>query len=312
MEGYVLEQVEAYNKNYTVYFHKNIYNGKYYIGQTGQLLSKRFGKDGRQYKKDNTYFGNAVRKYGWDGFQHGVLKQNLTKEQANYWQTYYINYFQTTDQRYGYNLTKGGQGTVGRKCSQKQLQQLTKNKRAVVCIQTGKIYQSLSAACKENNISRGNLSSVCNGTLHQTGGYHWCFVQEYAEYVIPKRKPIPGPQKSVICIQTGVEYASATQAGKSLDIDPTGIRSVCNHRGNTAGGYHWCYPQEKNQFVVPIHPQYKKTMCVQTEIIYNSIAQAARETGIGSGSISSCCRGVTKTAGGYHWLFLNEEERSAC
>ena len=49
----------------------------------------------------------------------------------------------------------------------------------------------------------------------------------------------------------------------------------------------------------------KKVLCVETGVIYNSEADALRATGIQS--IGKCCRGRRKTAGGYHWKFLQEK-----
>ena len=45
-----------------------------------------------------------------------------------------------------------------------------------------------------------------------------------------------------------------------------------------------------------------KVRCVETNVLYNSMGEAQRETGILSQNISKCCNGVRKTAGGFHWL----------
>ena len=44
----------------------------------------------------------------------------------------------------------------------------------------------------------------------------------------------------------------------------------------------------------------KSVLCVETNIIYNSIKEAARMTGIDDTSISRACRGLAATAGNYH------------
>ena len=48
----------------------------------------------------------------------------------------------------------------------------------------------------------------------------------------------------------------------------------------------------------------KKVMCVETQIIYESIAEAERLTGIKN--IICCCKGKRKKAGGYHWRYVKE------
>lgn len=47
--------------------------------------------------------------------------------------------------------------------------------------------------------------------------------------------------------------------------------------------------------------------CVETGMIYPSIREASRQTNILFHQISGCCRGVEKTAGGYHWEYVKED-----
>ena len=51
---------------------------------------------------------------------------------------------------------------------------------------------------------------------------------------------------------------------------------------------------------------YKKVKNIDTGEIYESIKSASEKCKINAKSISNCCRGVSKTAGGYHWKFANE------
>lgn len=49
---------------------------------------------------------------------------------------------------------------------------------------------------------------------------------------------------------------------------------------------------------------WKKVLCVETGITYESVSDAARQTGISNGNISQCCNGKRKSAGGFHWEFV--------
>ena len=51
----------------------------------------------------------------------------------------------------------------------------------------------------------------------------------------------------------------------------------------------------------------KRVICVETNKIYESASQAIKETGLGT--IDSCVRGKTKTAGSYHWKYIEEENK---
>ena len=55
---------------------------------------------------------------------------------------------------------------------------------------------------------------------------------------------------------------------------------------------------------VPIYfKNTKKIKCIETEEIFLSIGQAKKKY---SGDIQACCAGRQKTAGGLHWIYLEE------
>lgn len=53
----------------------------------------------------------------------------------------------------------------------------------------------------------------------------------------------------------------------------------------------------------------KKVICVETGVIYASLREAERQTGIGNASISKACKNKAVLAGGYHWKYIEEEEK---
>ena len=52
----------------------------------------------------------------------------------------------------------------------------------------------------------------------------------------------------------------------------------------------------------------KRVICVETEIIYSSIREAAKAVDIVPSNISNCLAGRRKTAGGYHWKYYEQKE----
>ena len=50
-----------------------------------------------------------------------------------------------------------------------------------------------------------------------------------------------------------------------------------------------------------------KVKCIEKNIIYNSMHEAERITGIPNSNISKVCKGERKTAGGYHWEVVENE-----
>lgn len=93
---------------YTVYVHTNLFNNKKYVGITSKDdLNQRF-LNGFGYK-NNKAFWEDIQKYGWDsGFKHETLFKNLSMEDACKKEIEYINKFNTTNNKFGYNRSNGG------------------------------------------------------------------------------------------------------------------------------------------------------------------------------------------------------------
>lgn len=100
-----------------IYIHTNKVNGKKYIGQTSLSPNQRW-KGGNGYKKCPLFY-RAIKKYGWDNFEHSVRRVPtclLDSMERNL-----ISLYKANDKLYGYNLEDGG-------CSNKHLSEETKKK----------------------------------------------------------------------------------------------------------------------------------------------------------------------------------------
>lgn len=51
----------------------------------------------------------------------------------------------------------------------------------------------------------------------------------------------------------------------------------------------------------------KKVMCVETGEVFDSMAEASRQTGVYVSNISMVCNGKRKNASGYHWSFVRPD-----
>lgn len=88
-------------KTFTVYIHKNKINGKIYVGQTSLKPTERWEKDGRGYRTQ--FFYNAILKYGWDNFEHIIIKTGLSREEAKELEHELIIKYKSSHKKYGYN-----------------------------------------------------------------------------------------------------------------------------------------------------------------------------------------------------------------
>ena len=150
-------------KKYCVYMHKNKTNGKVYIGQTCDIKG-RFARKGKYYKYC-TAFNNAIQKYGWDGFEHIILKSDLSKEKADYWEKQYIKKYDAQGKG-EYNIVSGGQ--ANNECHQKAVTSYN--------LKTGEIKHFISRRCASTELfgdTKGiNCITRCiNGDKQQYKGH---------------------------------------------------------------------------------------------------------------------------------------------
>lgn len=112
--------------SFHVYLIHNVLNNKVYVGKTKDP-AKRWRKHmetALSSRKDHKfYLHHALKKYGTDNFVFTVIQQFSTEAEQDLAEKYWIQYFNSRDSKFGYNLTDGGEGCVGRILSQS-----TKNK----------------------------------------------------------------------------------------------------------------------------------------------------------------------------------------
>lgn len=196
-------------ENYCVYKHTNKVNGKVYIGITKQDPKRRW-QNGAGYAR--TYLGNAIAKYGWDGFTHEVLMTGLSKEEACAAEIRLIKEHNSNDTRYGYNICEGGQ------TGDNLMPQCGMNNNRAVSVkridpQSGAVveYATIHEAATEMKINHRGISKACRGTARTYKGFIW----EYAD--VEFTKPNKAPRG---------KYAHIKQQKKVSVVDVDGVKYV--------------------------------------------------------------------------------------
>lgn len=91
-----------------IYKATNTINGKSYIGQTTNLKKRKQKHKDCARKGIQTYFYNAIRKYGINNFKWEVLCECISRKEMNEKEKYYIKKYDSFWKNNGYNLTEGG------------------------------------------------------------------------------------------------------------------------------------------------------------------------------------------------------------
>lgn len=179
----------------------------------------RWGRNGGGYSARYP-FGRAIQKYGWENIEHTILDHAHTKPEADAFERYYIKKFNTTDPRFGYNITLGGGGVSGikRVFSEETRAKMSARKKGRPCSE--ELKKKLSIANK----------------FHRT--HSW--TQESRAKLSEKHK------KPVECIETGFCFSCAEEACQHIKANcPACIRASCRD-GRIAYGFHWRYISKNN------------------------------------------------------------------
>ena len=165
-----------------IYYIKNKINNKMYIGQTvyslkrrikGHLQCVRLGRDRKLY--------NAIKKYGWDNFEYGIICNCQTLEELNQKETEYIVKFDTY--KNGYNMGLGGDNNV---MFSEQTKKKHDEKMRTPEVRN-KISQTMTKLRKEKGFSqetRQKISNKLKGNTHNLG----------------KKRPIEAVNKTITCL----------------------------------------------------------------------------------------------------------------
>ena len=105
--------------------------------------------------------------------------------------------------------------------------------------------------------------------------------------------------KSVKCMETGKIYQSISDASRDTGIPISALSNYLSGKLTHTKGLHWELVKCKSRAVC--------IRCIETDIVYNSIAEASKLLNILSQSLSQCIKGKIKTAGGYHWEVVKDE-----
>lgn len=94
-----------------VYKIENLVNGKVYIGKSNNIGNRWYEHKSElnNGKHINSHLQNAWNKYGSESFKFDIIYEAIDENDALKMEEYFINKFKANENKYGYNLTTGGQ-----------------------------------------------------------------------------------------------------------------------------------------------------------------------------------------------------------
>ncbi len=221
-------------ETYCVYQHINKINGKRYIGITKQLPQNRWGNKGINYKNDCPRFWSAIRKYGWDGFEHVIIESNVSKEKACELEMQLIKEYRTQEKDFGYNMLEGGNAPlITEEVRHKMSLAMTGNKNGLghPCSEEKK--RKISEAQKGRKFTDEHRKAISNA---KAGKSHQPPSEETKQKISNSHEKYP-----VICLETQVVFESIQNCAKSLNLHATNVCKCCKGKLKSTGGFHFEY-----------------------------------------------------------------------
>lgn len=158
-----------------IYVHICKANNKAYVGQTRRKDPKtRWGSNGHRYSQQKKFW-RAIKKYGWDSFEHIILEQ-VPVEVLNESEDLWISIFDSVKNGYNCETTNPHYGYVNKYtyhlnsgCWKKGHK--TWNKKPIICVETGEIFESASSVL-------GRHAKEVIEKQWCSHGYHWKWAKE--------------------------------------------------------------------------------------------------------------------------------------
>lgn len=137
-----------------------------YVGQTCNISERR-----KQHEKDEPFnslrteynypLSRAIRKYGVEAFQFEILEKDLSLEEANIREDYWIEYYNTVAD--GYNQQRGGNNRT----------KLTDSQIEEIRYKIANTKKSYSEICVEYGCSGGFLTAINKGESYPSSNYSY-------------------------------------------------------------------------------------------------------------------------------------------
>lgn len=273
-----------------IYKITNVINDKKYIGQTRQPVQVRWDAHiyaaFREYDDNRYYLHRAIQKYGLENFTFEIIEEvpnTKLDEREIYWIANYHTYRYDKLGNQSYNLTRGGKGYYKFE-PDTLIQAFFENKEHLgnTCKDIGCSEPTLIKVLKERNLyGKGSMCAVYQISL--------------------KDGSIINTYESIVDIQ------------RKFQVGRTAITDAVNGRSKTMCGYAWCKVDDYPNFNLEAHidKKYKKVLCVEKELQFNTIKEACdwvynnhyTESKQINANICRACKKNIK-AYGFHWQYV--------
>lgn len=248
-----------------IYLWTNTINGKHYVGQAHNFYNRMC-----QYKigKFNKYMKHAIEKYGLDAFDITILECNVPYSDLDSREQYWMDYYKSYDRDKGYNICHFASTTFGYRHTEESKQKMS--------LTTKEQYK--------DDEFRKKIQGKNNGMYGKHHNEQWC--NEHSEWLKNRW-------------ESDEEYRQFWHDKMSGENNYFYGKHLY---GELNGMYGKCHSEETRRKISEALKEHcVKVICVESNIVYDSLVDAAKSVNGKVCGISSVLHGRLKTYKGYHW-----------
>lgn len=234
-----------------IYKAVNKINGNTYIGKTVNTLNyRKSGHINAALKRNNnTYFHKAIRKYGKENFEWSVIQTCITENHLNLAEQAYIELYKIKGIKL-YNMTEGGEGTVGFKPSKETRKNMSKRTSGENNPMYGKKGHLAPSFGKPGTMLGKNQSDESKEKIRQAL-IGRVFSEKHRKKLslsgIEKHKgKNHSKSKKVYQIDINTNEIIKTwdclrEAARDLNVSHANLSRACNNPKKISNGFRWAY-----------------------------------------------------------------------
>ena len=151
-----------------------------------------------------------------------------------------------------------------------------------------------------------NISNCCLGRAITAGGYIWRYKDEFIEINLEKLNYQKRKVSQYDMLGNHIMTFESMSTAALLGFNDSNIQDCCVGRSKSHRGFIWRYAED-----TPPEKYKKKQQRSVNQFDMNgefirsweSIVSATKELSIGGNSITTCCKGGYKSAGGFVWKY---------
>ena len=219
-----------------MYLAVNKVNGKSYVGVTRLELSQRMSLHFNASIKDkckHQKFARAIVKYGRENFHASIIGNFDTFKKA-----LAAEIVEIERRKPEYNITKGGEGTLGYRHSAEKLAEIKKKLKGREGPMKGiprsiATREKIGASVRKNHARYWLGKSRSQDTINKikikkTGIKRYAISKEQAEiFAENMRRAARNRRKKVICVNDGMVFDSVSSSADHYGINKTTVSSIC-------------------------------------------------------------------------------------